>query len=537
MCKGHPFADQASRGQLSKHGWRRWVFPAAGFLSLVWFMARVLPKPSRAAYPCQRAAAPLAGGFVVWIAGTLGSATFYSAAKKCWSRARAVPSFLCMALVAILGTGAFLRAPQPVVLASTPEPNRPIGTAKGIFPGRVVWVYNPKATSWEGPGQGHWWDASNTSQAVVDSMMSAALRRLTGKTTDRLAWEALFRHFNQTRGNGNTGYRRGEKVMVKVNLVGCLFGEAVDPKTYDLTRNLDYMNTSPQMMVALLRQLVHAAGVNQEDISIGDTLALFPNQYYDICRKEFPKARYLDHDGGNASHPRTRIEPSSVQMYWSVRPTDKAPDFIPAPYVEAKYLINMANLKSHTSAGVTLCAKNHFGSLSRRPFDERYYDLHGSLPDVVPGPGHYRSLVDLMGNAHLGAKSVLFLIDALYPGVHPIEVSPRKWSSAPFNGRWTSSLFASQDPVAIDSVGFDFLWAEWSDYPHMSGADDYLREAALANNPPSGTFYDPNHPTNTTRLASLGVHEHWNNPADKQYSRNLGKDVGIELVQVHGGSQ
>ena len=32
------------------------------------------------------------------------------------------------------------------------------------------------------------------------------------------------------------------------------------------------------------------------------------------------------------------------------------------------------------------------------------------------------------------------------------------------------------------------------------------------------------------RLASLGVHEHWNNAVEKQYSRNLGIGDGIELV-------
>jgi hypothetical protein len=33
-------------------------------------------------------------------------------------------------------------------------------------------------------------------------------------------------------------------------------------------------------------------------------------------------------------------------------------------------------------------------------------------------------------------------------------------------------------------------------------------------------------------LASLGVHEHWNNAQEKQYSKNLGKGEGIELVSV-----
>jgi gluconolactonase len=91
---------------------------------------------------------------------------------------------------------------------------------------------------------------------------------------------------------------------------------------------------------------------------------------------------------------------------------------------------------------------------------------------------------------------------------------------------------ASQDPVAIDSVGFDFLHAEYEDYPRKAGVDDYLHEAALANNPPSGTFYDPDHSGNLKRLPSLGVHEHWNNTKDKKYSRNLGTGEGIELVAV-----
>jgi hypothetical protein len=28
------------------------------------------------------------------------------------------------------------------------------------------------------------------------------------------------------------------------------------------------------------------------------------------------------------------------------------------------------------------------------------------------------------------------------------------------------------------------------------------------------------------------VYEHWNNPADKQYSRNLGTGNGIELIKL-----
>ena len=106
---------------------------------------------------------------------------------------------------------------------------------------------------------------------------------------------------------------------------------------------------------------------------------------------------------------------------------------------------------------------------------------------------------------------------------------PHRWKLTPFNGNWQSSIFASQDPVALESVGLDFLRSEM---PLIKNADHHLHEAALANNPPSGVVYKPD----GVRLESLGVHEHWNNATDKQYSRNLGTGNGIEFVKVNNTS-
>jgi hypothetical protein len=370
-------------------------------------------------------------------------------------------------------------------------------------------------------------------------MMRRAILALAGETVISRAWDKFFRYFNQSHGKGDLGYRAGEKITIKVNFVGCIGvwgGDGVDPSTYDLVRRMDYMNTSPQMIIALLRQLVYDVGVDPADIAIGDTLCYFPNQYYDLCHDEFPDVRYLDYGG---KFGRTAVQRSAIPVYWSNRPAATLQDFVPLSYAEADYLINLANFKSHSSAGVTLCAKNHYGSLIRWPGQSGYYDLHDDLPASRSGFGKYRNLVDLMGHPHIGDKTLLYLIDGLYAGHHPTDDIPTKLDSAPFNGDWSSSLFASQDPVAIDSVAFDFLYAEarWDVYTHMSGADDYLHEAALANDPPSGTFYDPDHQENTSRLSSLGVHEHWNNPVDKKYSRNLGERNGIELVSMRMASQ
>lgn len=361
-------------------------------------------------------------------------------------------------------------------------------------------------------------------------MLSGAVRQLTGASSDSEAWNLLFHSHNKARGKGDAGYKRGEKIFIKVNFVGFIrIGGNVNPNTYKLENRLDYMNTSPQVIRALLGQLV-AAGVDQSDIMVGDILTYFPNEFYEPIHAQFPKVQCVDCEG---KFGRVKTKPSAIPFYWSSRPAVRQQDYVPACIAEAEYMINLANLKSHTGAGVTLCAKNHFGSLVRAPVERGFYDLHPNA--FSQETGGYRELVDLMGHAHFGGKTVLYLIDGLYPGKHPIDAAPRRWASPPFNGQWAATLLASQDPVAVDSVGFDFLWTEWDDFPHKSGTDTYLHEAALAHQPPSGTFYDPDHSANTKRLASLGVHEHWNNAQEKKYSRNLGKGQGIELVRVETG--
>jgi hypothetical protein len=141
--------------------------------------------------------------------------------------------------------------------------------------------------------------------------------------------------------------------------------------------------------------------------------------------------------------------------------------------------------------------------------------------------GTYNAMIDLMGHKDLGGKTVVYLVDALYASPHQ-SVLPERWQSAPFDGHWTASVFASQDPVALESVAVDFFGAEPTAVQMVGAVDNYLHEAGLAGQAPSGTQYDPE--GDGSALTSLGVHEHWNNAADKKYSRNLGTGLGIELI-------
>jgi hypothetical protein len=76
----------------------------------------------------------------------------------------------------------------------------------------------------------------------------------------------------------------------------------------------------------------------------------------------------------------------------------------------------------------------------------------------------------------------------------------------------------------------DFFGAEAGVANMVGAVDNYLHEAALAQRPPSGTRYAP--AGDGKSLQSLGVHEHWNNAEQKQYTRDLGTGEGIELVKA-----
>ena len=141
------------------------------------------------------------------------------------TRRRFIEHTALMGGVATLGS---IWAGEPATVAS--EPLKPIGQAKGIHPGRVVWVHDPQVTDWKGPQDGHWYEANHTKQDRVDAMMARAVCDLTGESTVARAWDKLFRHFNRKQGRPEASYRPAEKIVIKPNWVGMIWREgSVDP--------------------------------------------------------------------------------------------------------------------------------------------------------------------------------------------------------------------------------------------------------------------------------------------------------------------
>ncbi len=555
------------------------VFFVIGSLATLWFLIRVIPKPSRAAYPCMQATAPFMSGFVLYLISLGGAATAFTRFRHFFARSQYAMAFL---LLFVAGLFYFLLHTAMPFISSAGNavtgisasgsslscrgyfpPNDPIGMATGIFPGRVVWMWNPDATNVNctntsnnngviDPDDDGWFMEKNNNSTVIDSMVIKSLMALTGAAGNAESWDLIFKYYNSHHGKGNTGYTSGEKIFIKINTTSAYGGIAGGHyhadlgRTDDLAVNPFLSETDPYVMLSVLRQLVNVAMVPENMIYVGDPARNIYKEFYDLWHSEFPGVHYF---GNNLIHPELQIESlgrmpvvvtSTDRVFFSDHGTvmtDAITDKLFTIFDEMDYLVNIPAMKAHSTAGITLAAKNHFGSFTRT----WALHLHSGLMDGYDDPvrlgyGLYRVQTDIMMHNLLSGKNLLIIVDGLYPGEDAGGV-PEKWVSIPFAGDWCSSIFMSLDPVAVESVCHDFLRTEYNgptiaeSRPNWNGVDDYLHQAADSSHWAEGIVYDPDN--DGILIPSLGVHEHWNDSLLKQYTRNLGTGTGIELIKVH----
>ena len=547
------------------------VFLVLGFLATIWFLIRVIPKPSRANYPCMQATAPLMSGFVIYILSLGGAVIALKQFRVYFFKSKYALSFIFLILATsiflfsnvLLPNNSFAGKSIKDVTAFTP--NAPIGVAQGIIKGRVTWMWNPDATNENctnttngngiiDAGDDGWFMSANNNGQVIDSMIIKSINAIAGETSNVQAWDKIFKYFNVKNGHGNVGYTSGQKIFLKINCTSANGGLAQAKFYADLSRtdnitvNPFASETNPYIVLSMLRQLVTVAQVPESMIYIGDPARNIYKELFDLWHNEFPNVNYL---GNNLIHPeidvvgngRTPVVVTTQdKVFFSDHGTvmtQAVTDKLFTIFDDIDYLINIPTMKAHSSAGITLAAKNHFGSFTR----EWALHLHDGLMGGYDGPtrlgyGLYRVQTDIMMHKLLSGKNLLIVIDALYPGEDAGGV-PAKWSSLPFNNDWCSSIFMSLDPVAIESVCHDFLRTEYNgptiaeSRPNWFGVDDYLHQAADSSLWPDNIIYDPDN--DGVLIASLGVHEHWNDSINKQYTRNLGTGNGIELYKVHDG--
>jgi hypothetical protein len=550
---------------MKEHGFPpRLLLIIMGILSTVWFLIRVIPKPSRATYPCMQVAAPIMSGFVVYLLSICGITLAFRKARQSMLRGRYIAAGLFVIVIAAGLVFTLTNGTQSLLGENVTEkgpddgPNQPFGTPMGINPGRVVWVWNPDATNENClntfESKDYYFKPENTNKDVVRTMIRNGITRLTGKNTISEAWDALFKYHNLVKANSGKGYVKGEKIFIKVNQgtsrwlltqedkdKGYYYPETFKPTALRSNTNYGATETNPYVVLEILKELIGDYGIDQKDITVGDPMTDIYGHNYDIWHSAFPDIVYVDKFSTKFGRTMTVPSAEDVLFYGNKIQKDKIYDCI----VNADYLINVANLKPHYAAGISLTAKNHFGSQARPTASHLHNWLITPRGALGSNGGYhkYRVQVDLMGSKYLGRNTVLYLVDGLFGGGAIETKVPVKYFMPPFNDDWSSSIFFSQDQVALESVCYDFLRTEWNgvnqhnpangqpDYvPSIKGVDDYLHQAADPANWPEGVVYDPDN--SGKPLTSLGVHEHWNNAVSKQYSGNMGMKNGIQLVSI-----
>lgn len=547
----------------------RWSVPVKvsffllGIVSTIWFLIRVIPKPSRAAYPCMQTAAPLMSAFVIYILSFSGAFLAFKKAKVNLYKSRYAIAVIFAVLALVISVVFFAQdfrvtfAQAIAIEGVLPDPpNSPMGEGAGVNPGRVAWVFNPNATNasctngWGPDGKGNTNDddgyflSKNTDKDIVQIMLDSAMLNLTGEATVLDAWDKIFKYFNNKKGLGEAGYTADQTIFIKINQGSASW--LSDPNTMNpnaaswAKSNYANSETTPQSILAVIHHLVNICGVPQEMIYVGDPIAHVYQYTIDIITEEYPNIIFFDHNLSKMGRTLSKGLTISDVIYYSDNGKsmpDAVSDRMYQEMYDADYMINMAALKAHARAGVTLCAKNHFGSHGREGAPHLHPGLIAPENDIQERTDYhmYRVLVDIIGHEKLGGNTLLFFVDGLWGGPEAVD-KPVKWKMAPFNNDWPSSIFISQDQVALESVCVDFLRQEASENtlfknrPFFGAVDDYLHQAADPANWPTDVIYDPE--GDGTPLKSLGVHEHWNNSTDKQYTRNLATGAGIDLIST-----
>ncbi|UCE96488.1 MAG: DUF362 domain-containing protein [Candidatus Bathyarchaeota archaeon] len=393
--------------------------------SMFWFAVRVIPKPSRIMYPCQRTTLTLI--FVrVGIGISAVCITLTEFAQK-----RVVKALIILLLVAEI---AF-----PVIVVGYYSVRYSI-----ISQGRIVYnvdlshevvrVHSADVTSWDF-NTGYYWEYVD--QSVVDLMVEEGVKELTSQSTSEFAWRFILSNYSQ-----------GDIVGIKIN-----------GNDFWNTR-LGEINTLPHVINSVVKGL-KSIGVSESDIWVIEPTAgsnrQFYQYYYDIINGLYPEVQLLDNDDTTfgsyselrVSFPYTNDRYITDQMY------------------EIDHLILIPVMKAiWPNCGVTGAIKMMQGNIQNQAGLHNYLTrTSADNPNVL-----------IYQNPHIIGKVRLIIGDGLFgawTGIHfgggyggtDVLVSPNHRDDVP--NRWLTFgngapnvLFFGVDPVAIDSVMYDHLIRE-----------------------------------------------------------------------------
>ena len=457
-------------------------FLLIGIASLIWLLLRSGRKPSRRLYPCQRVAAANVG-----ILLTLFPLVYLPRLIHFFKHKFDLKVLLKSCLVVFLTCQALIgadmlikhyriqkswqryyckqKANQYSTISSASAQSAPLP--------RIVSVHSSQATSWSGSGNPH--DYLN--QAEINQMVKQGILSLTGETDYVQAWRELI------------PYQTGEAVAIKLNCnTGC---------------NLStYMNPWAELVNALIDGLT-GMGVPADKIWLADPSRGFHPSWQEKITNKGVLFNPYNRQIVPAGSPYASVVNFNVEGPTSVRPGEV--------FCQAEHLINIPQLKGHGGASITLALKNHYGSAEIGSQGRSHWHDYIYTYRPAYGTNGINPINAINLNPQFKDKTRLIVGDGLYGHPRVNYDSPAVFAS--FDNNPPEILFFGTDPIAIDSVMFDYLQRECAVSGISARNDDILQEA--------------------TGLG-LGVFEHWNNDSDRQYSLIDYAEIDFDQPIIYG---
>ena len=421
-----------------------WIY-LIGAAALIWFIIRVIPKPSRAAYPCQRAAFPIASAFVLWMTGALFSFRLFRNARTLFRSNR------------LLGAAGLLIAGLALFALSNLA-----------FPAKDL-VAGVKEATAEAP------EVTLSYALGVDSYIQpeASVGMIKSETEDVLKigyeeLELMVREAVALAGGLEGIISDGNTVVLKPNIVVNHFmGNPIPTEANGMVTDW--------RMVSVVAKMVREINPSGKILVIEGSASPSTMEGYGLLKytREFiPEVDEFigieDNSGEwqdkNSEALRSALLPAGRALYPDFKlPNGSAPYYYNKQYFEADVFISLPVLKNHESAGVTGAIKN-MGI--------------GGTPTNIYGNGE-----DENGRwnviKHAASELHKFIHDyyygrpadfAIMDGIQGYSNGPN-WNNGPSNieghQEGMGLILASADLVAMDAIASLVMFHDPTLVPHL----------------------------------------------------------------------
>jgi len=306
-----------------------------GFIALCWFLIRVIPKPSRATYPCQRAAFPLATAFVIWLTGIFSSTLFFLKFKKNLKANKLGYAFIFFVLAGF------------TILIYT-----------SVIPSKSIFAKNSieyvKAD----------WNNSRITQDIITTFDEVAIVKSAQANATDIEYteiEELVRASIEMAGGINDIISNGDYVVLKPNLV-----EAPPEPGYNEVGGIATDWRVVKAVATIVRELNPDGKVYIiESSSATSTREIL--EYYNYTLENIPEVDAIvaleDSCGAYEDYSDINLEalflPDSIRLYPDEEKPNVSPEFyISKIYNNADIVISIPVLKNHKTAIITSGIKN-----------------------------------------------------------------------------------------------------------------------------------------------------------------------------------